>query len=251
MEGRFEDFSQEKVRNIEEYNQKAEKEKIQKIPYIVLIIDELADIMIQRGKEIEAKIVKLAQKARAVGIHLILATQRPSAEILTGLIKTNITSRIAFQVPSQVDSRTILDTSGAEKLLGLGDMLFLSPEIGKPKRIQAPFVSQAEIKRIVEWLKNNVERPKEDFLAQTLQEALKRTEKREVYLDIDDPLIEEAKKLIFQTKRASASFLQRRLKIGYARAARILDILEQMGIVGKADGAKPREVYLPDDWKEC
>jgi len=190
-------------------------------------------------------VVRLAQLGRAVGIHLILSTQRPSVEVLTGLIKANITSRIAFQVPSQVDSRTILDIAGAERLLGRGDMLFLGPESAKPRRYQAPFVSSEEIKKICEYVKKRDFKREKDELDLRFEEYLKEAEKKEKEgIPIDDELYEEAKRLVIEAQKASASFLQRRLKVGYARAARLLDMLESEGIVGPAQGAKPREVLI-------
>lgn len=247
MERRFEILARENCRDILSYNQLAIKEKKELMPYIVLIIDELADLMAARGKEIEAGIVRLAQLARAVGIHLVLATQRPSVEVITGLIKANITARISFQVASQVDSRTILDMAGAEKLLGMGDMLFLSAESPKPKRIQGAFVSEKEVKRVVEYLKEKVkpvERISEEKLAFQIEEmefVFPEEENREFF---EDPLYEEAKRVVIEAQKASASLLQRRLRIGYARAARLLDLLEKNGIVGPPEGAKPRKVYI-------
>lgn len=253
MEKRFDIFSEVGTRNIYSFNKKIEKnsslrkEGFSKMPYLVLIIDELADLMASRAKDMEARIVKLAQKARATGIHLILATQRPSVEVITGLIKANIIARIAFQVASQVDSRTILDMAGAEKLLGDGDMLFISSSVSKPKRIQGAYISEKEVIRVAEFISENQKIKGVDELAESLDEALKR-EVREVqeerFFDQgQDPLYEEAKKLVIETKKASASFLQRRLRIGYARAARLLDMMEERGIVGPPRGAKPREVY--------
>ena len=245
MERRFSVFSEVRVRDLKGYHAlAAERQGMEEIPYIVMVIDELADLMAARGKELEGMIVRLAQMARAVGIHLVFATQRPSVEVITGLIKANITSRIAFQVASQVDSRTILDSAGAEKLLGQGDMLFVTAELSKPRRVQGAYVSEKEVKRIVEWIsRENEGVVREDMdesgLAQSAQDAL------EGGLDDadDDPLYEEAKRVIVESGKASACLLQRRLKLGYARAARIIDILEERGVVGPADGAKPREVY--------
>jgi len=226
------------------------------MPFIVLVIDELADLMVAKGREVETAIVRLSQLARAVGIHLIVATQRPSVEVITGLIKANITARIAFQVASQIDSRTILDTSGAEKLLGKGDMLYVSAEFSRPKRIQGSFVSSAEIKKVVEYLaKENIPQPMqqiedENGLSQEgdlnggMSDKGILNGEDIVNFTAKDPLYEEAKEIVIQYRRASASLLQRRLQIGYARAARILDMLEQEGVVGQAEGAKPREVLI-------
>jgi DNA segregation ATPase FtsK/SpoIIIE, S-DNA-T family len=254
MEGRFEILSKLGARNIEEYNELLKKNKEPSddkeiMPYIVLIVDELADLMASKGRDIEAGVVKLAQKARAVGIHLILATQRPSVEVITGLIKANITSRIALQVASQVDSRTILDTTGAEKLLGRGDLLFVSAQISKPKRIQGSYVSSEEIRNVVKFIEKNNRIEKfgeEDSLKANIEAEFEQAERIGGSI-IDgteplDPLYEEAKELVIEVGRASASFLQRKLRIGYARAARILDRLEDRGVIGPAEGAKPREV---------
>ena len=246
MQERLEILKMARKQDIEAFNKDKEvTKKYKKIPYLLLIIDELADIMISKGKEFESLVVRLAQLGRAVGIHLILSTQRPSVEVLTGLIKANITSRVAFQVPSQVDSRTILDVAGAERLLGRGDMLFLGPESAKPKRYQAPFVSSREIKKVCEYVKKRDSKREKDELDLRFEEYLKEAEKKEKEgIPIDDELYEEAKRLVIEAQKASASFLQRRLKIGYARAARLLDMLESEGIVGPAQGAKPREVLV-------
>jgi len=254
MERRFEVLSNEKARDIVSFNEKIIKKGLEPMPYIVLIIDELADLMAARGREIEAGIVRLAQMARAVGIHLIVATQRPSVEVITGLIKANITARISFQVASQVDSRTILDMAGAEKLLGCGDMLFISSSVAKPKRIQGVYVSDKEVKRVVNYIKSKVQETKieqEDELSKSLKEEIERPEKSTNFITSEeDPLYEEAKRIVIEAKKASASLLQRRLRIGYARAARLIDLLEEEGIVGPADGAKPREVYITEKDKE-
>ncbi len=259
MERRFDLLSEAKARDISSYNEIAKRYKeFEPIPYIVLIIDELADLMAAKGKEIEAGIVRIAQMARAVGIHLVLATQRPSVEVITGLIKANITSRVTFQVASQVDSRTVLDMAGAEKLLGMGDLLFLSAEVTKPKRIQGAFVLEKELKKVVNFIKVQnsklrIEKPEEGIfensLAQDLKKALEMTEEESAHLyeGKEDPLYEEAKRIVIEAKKASASLLQRRLSIGYARAARLLDMLEERGVVGPAEGAKPREVYIKSD----
>ena len=255
MERRFDILSESKTRDIASYNEMIRNEK-ETLPYIILIIDELADLMASRGREIEAGIVRLAQMARAVGIHLIVATQRPSVEVITGLIKANITSRITFQVASQVDSRTVLDMAGAEKLLGSGDMLYISAETAKPRRIQGVYVSEKEVKKVVNWLKSQAEIPKskieiENKLDRELEKSLEVLEtKLEGFPGEEDPLYQEAKRVVIEARKASASLLQRRLRIGYARAARLIDLLEERGVVGPLDGAKPREVYFKEeeDW---
>ncbi len=255
MERRFDVLSEAKSRDIASYNEKALLNKEPVLPFIVLIIDELADLMAAKGREIEAGIVRLAQMARAVGIHLVVATQRPSVEVITGLIKANITSRITFQVASQVDSRTVLDTAGAEKLLGLGDLLYVSAEVIKPKRIQAAYVSEKELRRVVKYVvAQNQEPGLVSEMDRDLVQELDKTSAESGASDFsgfsgfsgsaeDDSLFEEAKKVVLEAKKASASLLQRRLRVGYARAARLIDILEEKGIVGPGQGAKPREVY--------
>lgn len=252
MERRYELLFNKKVRDINSYRELILKNgEEHDMPYIIVVIDELADIMAVYPRELEASIVRLAQMSRAVGIHLIVSTQRPSVEVITGLIKANITSRIAFQVASQIDSRTILDMSGAEKLLGNGDMLFLSGDSSKPKRIQGAFVSEDEVKRVTDYLENEYP-PELAAVDIDLTENMSEKEARPV-LNFDefgdeenegDDLYIEAKDLIIEAQKASASYLQRRLKIGYARAARLLDIMEKNGVVGPADHAKPREVYV-------
>jgi len=238
MERRYEVLSEVKARDIFAYN--STQSSI--LPYIVIIIDELADIMAAFGREVEGAIIRLAQMSRAVGIHLIIATQRPSVEVITGLIKANITSRIAFQVASQVDSRTILDVAGADKLLGNGDMLFLSGEVAHTKRIQGVYVSEKEAKNIVKFIKG--EKTAEYTDGVTTPSPGKRTLFGGTGISTDDPLYKDAKELVIQAEKASASYLQRRLQIGYARAARLLDMLEEQGIIGPSDGAKPREVFI-------
>ena len=251
MERRFEVLSAHQARDIIAFNERISKQDQEPMPYIVLIIDELADLMAARGREVEAGIVRLAQMARAVGIHLVVATQRPSVEVITGLIKANITSRITFQVASQVDSRTVLDVAGAEKLLGSGDLLFVSTEIVKPKRAQGVYISDKEVKKVVKYIKTKS--LKEEELAKPSLELTKDLEKtlaEGTELDFlageEDPLYEEAKKVVIEARKASASLLQRRLRIGYARAARLIDTLEEKGVVGPGEGAKPREVYIEE-----
>lgn len=250
MERRFEVFSEIPARNLHAYNQnKSVIASGLQLPYIVFIVDELADLMAVKGREIEAGIVRLAQMARATGIHLVLATQRPSVEVITGVIKANITSRVTFQVASQVDSRTILDTAGAEKLLGAGDMLFVSSKSSKITRIQGPYISEKEVKKVADFVSEQGKKAGESqtALTQSLSESLERSEAVESgetsFSGDDDPLFEDVKRIVLETKKASASFLQRRLRIGYSRAARLIDMLEEKGIVGPADGAKPRDVF--------
>ncbi|MFH1894869.1 MAG: DNA translocase FtsK [Patescibacteria group bacterium] len=250
MERRFQVLSAAKARDILGYNQQI-SDKSELLPYIVLVVDELADLMAAKGREMEAGIVRLAQMARAVGIHLVLATQRPSVEVITGLIKANITSRITFQVASQVDSRTVIDMAGAEKLLGQGDMLFLSSELGKPRRIQGSHVSDKEVKRVASYIKSKNERSGdfaigEDVLNVQREDLGRSLQSPESEFNGDfgeDSLYEDAKRVVIEARKASASLLQRRLRIGYARAARLVDMLEEKGVVGPGEGAKPREVY--------
>lgn len=239
MEKRFDKLAEFHKRDIQSYNNDVEE----KMPYIVFVIDELADLMAASGPQIEGLIIRLAQMARAVGIHLILATQRPSVDVITGLIKANITARIAFSVASAVDSRTILDSSGAEKLLGRGDMLFTTAELSKPKRLQGAFTSDQDIKRVIEFLKKHGE---PDYIEEIVEKSNEGSGFNTGPMgdDDDDPLLPEAKKVIMQAKKASASLFQRRLKVGYSRASRMLDLLEKQGIVGPGDGAKPREVLI-------
>ena len=245
MERRFEVLAAGHARDILSYNEIMQKGGELPLPYIVLIIDELADLMAARGREIEAGIVRLAQMARAVGIHLIVATQRPSVEVITGLIKANITSRITFQVASQVDSRTVLDMAGAEKLLGSGDMLFVSAEISKARRIQGAYVSDKEIKKVVKYIQDQTETKEAPIeFNQELEKTLEDGEGFDFMEGSDDPLFDEAKKVVIEAKKASASLLQRRLRVGYARAARLIDMLEEKGMVGPGEGAKPREILI-------
>ncbi len=241
MDRRYKLLSEVHKRNISEYNNSSAS----KLPYLVVVVDELADLMAVAQNDVEAAIVRLAQMARAVGIHLVVATQRPSVDVITGLIKANITARMAFAVASQVDSRTIIDSAGAEKLLGSGDMLYVTSELPKPKRIQGTYVGEKEIKRVVEFIK-------EQSGAVIYDDQIVEKPQRGVSIpgfensgggDDEDEMLAEAIDLVKQTGKASASLLQRRLRLGYSRAARLLDIMEDKGIVGPADGAKPREVY--------
>lgn len=228
-------------RNLMSYNLTNPEEPL---PYIVIVIDELADLMAKHGREVEGPIVRLAQLARAVGIHLILATQRPSVNVITGLIKANIPTRIAFKVASQVDSRTIIDMAGAEKLVGTGDMLFLASDNSKPQRLQGGFVSEEEVRAVVKYViehNSSDDYQSEDTI--TVTEPIVSSDGEGA---IDDPLFEEAKRIAVAAGKISASLLQRRLRVGYARAARLLDTLEEQGIIGVAEGNKPREVLLSE-----
>ena len=252
MDRRYDSLSKSASKDIFSYNTKMVERDQPIMPVIVIVIDELADLMATYGRDVEAAIVRLAQMSRAVGIHLILSTQRPSVEVITGLIKANITSRIALQVASQIDSRTILDMAGAEKLLGKGDMLFLAGDVAKPRRLQGAMVTEKEVKDVTKFIKaqaENMEIAEEDdlkldFNANT-NSAGGFTGKRND--DADDDLYGEAKETVILAGKASASLLQRRLRVGYARAARLLDILEENGVIGPGDGAKPREVYIRPD----
>ncbi|MDB4939768.1 MAG: putative cell division FtsK/SpoIIIE [Candidatus Doudnabacteria bacterium] len=243
MDRRYKVLAEAGNRNIADYNNAGGL----KMHYIVIIVDELADLMAVAKNDVEATIVRLSQMARAVGIHLVLATQRPSVEVITGLIKANITSRIAFAVASQVDSRTILDSSGAESLLGNGDMLFITADIQKPRRIQGAYVGEKEVNKVAEYFKKQtgaviyndeiLERPKHPMSIPGFSSGG----------DDEDEMLKEAENVVREAGKASASLLQRRLRIGYARAARMLDLLEDRGIIGPGDGAKPREVYISSD----
>lgn len=246
MDRRYQLLSEARKRNIGEYNEVSPE----KMHYLVVIVDELADLMTVARNDVEAAIVRLAQMARAVGIHLILATQRPSVDIITGLIKANITSRMAFAVASQVDSRTILDQAGAEKLLGRGDMLYITSEMSQPKRIQGALIGEKEVKKITEFLKKQEHPSYNESVTEKVKVSAAGIGAGGDMDSEDEPLLEEAKQLVIETGKASASYLQRRLKIGYARAARILDILEEQGVVGPAEGAKPREVYASSETSE-
>lgn len=250
MEKRYELLAQNHSRDIESYNRKLlEKGEEEIMPYIVLVIDELADLMIYYGRDLESFIVRIAQMARATGIHLVVSTQRPSVEVITGLIKANITHRIAFQVASQVDSRTILDCAGAEKLLGHGDMLYLSPLSSRPRRIQGAYISEKEIDTLVKFInEQKVLISQENGLKEELEGFVEGKEKGVIDFESleseEDELYSQAYETVVRLQKASASLLQRKLKIGYARAARLLDILEEKGVIGPGEGAKPRQVFV-------
>jgi len=260
MERRYDILLKAGARDILSYHEK--HGSYNSMPYLIIIIDELADMMATYPREMEASIVRLAQMSRAVGIHLIVSTQRPSVEVITGLIKANITSRVALQVASQIDSRTILDMAGAEKLLGSGDMLYLAGDTSKPRRLQGPMISEKEIKQVVKYIadqyKNvdfdDLSEEKPDLSAKEMEKDIEEKKESQIkpLFDIDniedkeddDELYEEAKNLVIKTGKASSSYLQRRFKIGYARAARLIDMLEERGVVGPGEGAKPREVLI-------
>ena len=250
MDRRYDMLLQEKSRDITSYNAKPDRKPEDMLPLIVIVIDELADLMALYGKELEGAIIRLAQMARATGIHLIVSTQRPSVEVITGLIKANITSRIAFQVASQIDSRTILDGAGAEKLLGRGDLLFVSAETSKPRRMQGPYVSEKEVERVVDHIKQTAAKlgfegaGSEELGAMLEIGGVDENAAGLLEGDDDDELYQQAYDMVTKTQKASASYLQRRLRVGYARAARLLDLLEARGVIGPSQGAKPRDVYL-------
>ncbi len=243
MNNRYKLFAPVGARNLESYNAKA---GVDKLPYIVFIVDELADLMMVAAREAEELITRIAQMARATGIHLVLATQRPSVNVITGLMKANIPSRIAFNVPSLVDSRVVLDMPGAEKLVGKGDMLYLPSDQAKPRRIQGPYLSEKDVAGVVDFLKKQV--PEVHYTEEVTEQDVSTTHasggmyKPGGGSESADPLFAQALELVYQDGKASASFLQRRLKVGYSRAARLIDQLHEAGYVGPADGSKPREL---------
>ena len=248
MDNRYNVFAQKGVRDLKGYNALVEKEdSIGKLPQIVIIIDELADLMMVAAKDVEDSICRLAQKARAAGMHLIIATQRPSVDVITGIIKANIPSRIAFAVSSQIDSRTILDQVGAEKLLGKGDMLFYPSGAPKPTRIQGAFVSDEEVEKIVSFIKSNGEATYSEDILESIEKSNK-TDKEiaeEAEMDDDtDPFLMDAIDIVVETGQASTSFIQRRFKVGYARAGRIIDQMEERGVISGYQGSKPRQVLM-------
>ena len=247
MDNRYNLFAEEGVRDLVGYNKAAEHEGAGKLPQIVIIIDELADLMMVAAKEVEESICRLAQKARAAGMHLVIATQRPSVDVITGLIKANVPSRIAFAVSSQVDSRTILDQVGAEKLLGKGDMLYFPSGASKPTRVQGAFVSDEEVEQIVNFVKSNGTAVYSEDILDTIEnggkeEQIKNLSAEQAAEDDTDPFLQDAIDTVVETGQASTSFIQRKFKVGYARAGRIIDQMEERGVISGYQGSKPREV---------
>ena len=247
MDNRYNLFAEKGVRDLVGYNKAAEHEGAGKLPQIVIIIDELADLMMVAAKEVEESICRLAQKARAAGMHLVIATQRPSVDVITGLIKANVPSRIAFAVSSQVDSRTILDQVGAEKLLGKGDMLYFPSGASKPTRVQGAFVSDEEVEQIVNFVKSNGTAVYSEDILDTIEnggkeEQIKNLSAEQAAEDDTDPFLQDAIDTVVETGQASTSFIQRKFKVGYARAGRIIDQMEERGVISGYQGSKPREV---------
>ena len=247
MDNRYNLFAEKGVRDLTGYNKVAEKEGTGTLPQIIIIIDELADLMMVAAKDVEEAICRLAQKARAAGMHLVIATQRPSVDVITGLIKANVPSRIAFAVSSQVDSRTILDQVGAEKLLGKGDMLYFPAGAAKPTRVQGAFISDDEVEEIVEFIKSNGTAVYSEDIIDTIEngtkeEQIKNMATEQASQDDTDPFLQEAIDTVVETGQASTSFIQRKFKVGYARAGRIIDQMEERGVISGYQGSKPREV---------
>jgi S-DNA-T family DNA segregation ATPase FtsK/SpoIIIE len=268
MERRLRLLAEYGVRNIDQFNKKIRKlqeqprelfadeentqDEIRTLPFILILIDELADLMMLEGRNVEESVTRLAQMARAVGMHLVLATQRPSVDVITGLIKANFPARISFRVATRVDSRTILDVMGAEHLLGKGDMLFLPPGSSRLTRLHGAFVTESEINRVVTFWKEQA-KPEYDqsfLIAPPTDDEGGAPEDGEPSSGEQDPMYEDAVRLVLQMGKASTSTLQRHLRLGYGRAARILDMMQRDGIIGPPDGSKPREVLKRPDWLE-
>jgi len=277
MERRYKLLQENGVRDIDSYKQRRESgekhtftdpdtgnkvtEEMENLPAIVIVIDELSDLMASNGKDVEAAIVRIAQMSRAVGIHLIISTQRPSVEVITGLIKANLPTRIALKVNANIDSRTIIDRPGAEKLVGNGDMLFLGPQDSNPVRLQSPFVQEKEVQKVVKFIKRQAESTgayniDEDFSGDSKNgvvtttkgiESVNFDDDQNTYSESEDPIYEEAKELVIAAGKASTSYIQRRLRVGYSRAARLIDELEDNGVVGPAEGSKPRKILVMTD----
>ena len=253
MERRYKIFAAGSVRNMDEYNAKAEANNADKskpvmpvMPYILVVVDELSDLMMVGGHEVEGSIVRLGQMARAAGIHMILATQRPSVDVITGLIKANVPSRISFAVSSGVDSRTILDQVGAEKLLGRGDMLYMPIGASKPERIQGAYITVDEVENVVDWVKKQKEADYDEEMIPQAGDEEEDSKSEEP----DDEYYQQAVDLVRRQRQASVSMLQRRFRIGYNRAARLIDEMEDHGVVGPSEGSKPRKVLLPAEGQD-
>jgi S-DNA-T family DNA segregation ATPase FtsK/SpoIIIE len=249
MDRRYDLIAEAKARDIEGYREKLERgeldpEGFDRFPYIVVIIDELNDLMMVSGREVEESVVRIAQMARAVGIHLVIATQRPSVDVITGVIKANIPSRLAFSVASQTDSRVIIDGAGAEKLVGMGDMLVVTAKEPRPQRIQGAWVRESEIHAVVDWVKRQQQAT---YHEKVLEAAASTGHPGEDDDDVDNELIREAMELVVRSQLGSTSMLQRKLRIGFARAGRVMDTLERKGVVGPSQGSKAREVLMTVD----
>jgi S-DNA-T family DNA segregation ATPase FtsK/SpoIIIE len=257
MEKRYHMFADRGVRDITGYNKlvetlKKDEPELTKLPQIVIIVDELADLMITAPKEVEDSINRIAAKARAAGMHLLIATQRPSVDVVTGVIKANIPTRIAFSVSSQIDSRTILDSAGAEKLLGRGDMLFDPIGANKPRRLQGCFVSDEEVERVVDFVKRSAKADYDDSVMDEIERQAVNPKQKGAQSQAAqgeeegdaDAMLEDAIRVVVEAGQASTSLLQRRLKLGYSRAARIIDQMEERGVVGPYEGSKPRKVLI-------
>ena len=254
MERRYKLLSEVNVRDLESYNNLMEDQGGEKLPQIVIVIDELADLMFVAANDVEQSIVRVAQKARAAGMHLVIATQRPSADVITGIMKANIPSRISFAVASQIESRIILDTPGAEKLLGRGDMLYAPLGAPKPLRVQGCFITTAEIESVVEFVKKT---SKADYSQEVMDQIERQAEGADNGADLgggeeaEDEMLPRAIEVVVEMGQASTSMLQRRLKLGYSRASRLVDEMEARGIVGPFEGSKPRQVLITrDEWRE-
>ena len=246
MDNRYNLFAQKGVRDLKGYNKLAKLDGSGQLPQIIVIIDELADLMMVAKGDVEDAICRLAQKARAAGMHLVIATQRPSVDVITGLIKANVPSRIAFAVSSQVDSRTILDQVGAEKLLGKGDMLYFPAGAAKPTRVQGAFVSDEEVEQIVDFVKSNGTAVYSEDILDSIENGNKEEQTKNASQgtpeDASDPFLQDAIDTVVETGQASTSFIQRKFKVGYARAGRIIDQMEEKGVISGYQGSKPREV---------
>jgi S-DNA-T family DNA segregation ATPase FtsK/SpoIIIE len=247
MERRYERLSQVRARNLAEANRAFRKRGEEELPYLLVVIDELADLMMVSPQEVEDSIIRLAQKSRAVGIHLVLATQRPSVDVITGMIKANVPSRIAFAVSSQTDSRVILDSNGAESLLGQGDMLFKPLGTSRLQRLQGAYVSEEEVAMVVEQTRHQREQDLDESLLELPEAFEEDAAGHDGEFDPDeDPLLDKAIEIVVQTQTASVSLIQRRLRVGYTRAGRLIDMLERRGIISGYEGSKPRRVLVDE-----